>query len=170
VNARVSGGPSGAAKPQRRKMAFASLDEVVADAENLLAKGYEKVGNWDLAQVAGHLAEWMRFPVEGFPKAPLLIRPVLWLVRITAGRRMRENILATGFPAGGRTMPETVPPPGGDPAAAVARLRQSVERLKAFTGPIVPSPLFGAMTKDEAVRLQLAHSAHHLSFLIPKQG
>jgi hypothetical protein len=83
---------------------------------------------------------------------------------------MRENILANGFSAGGRTMPETVPPPGGDPAAAVARLRESAERLKAHAGPIVPSPLFGAMTKDEAVRLQLAHCSHHLSFLVPRQG
>ena len=56
---------------ERRKLTFASLDEVAADAENLLAKGYDKAGNWDLAQVAGHVAEWMRFPIEGFPKPPI---------------------------------------------------------------------------------------------------
>ncbi len=54
----------------RRQLRFNDLDEVVRDAETLLAKGYQKAGNWDLAQCCKHLAEWMRFPVEGFPKAP----------------------------------------------------------------------------------------------------
>lgn len=153
---------------ERRNLSFASLDDVVADAENLLARGYDRAGNWDLAQVAGHLAEWLRFPVEGFPKMPLVLRPVAWLIRTTSGRRMREKILAEGFPAGGRTVPSTVPAAGGDAAAAVAKLRESGRRLKEHTGPVVPSPLFGAMTKDEAVRLQLKHCEHHLSFLVPK--
>ena len=153
---------------ERRKLAFASLDEVAADAENLLARGYDRAGNWDLAQVAGHVAEWLRFPIEGFPKAPLLIRPVLWLMRVTAGRKMRDKILAEGFGAGGRTMPETVPPAGGDEAAAVARLKEVVARWKSHAGEVHPSPLFGAMTKDTALRLQLKHAAHHLSFLVPR--
>ncbi|WP_439626960.1 DUF1569 domain-containing protein [Gemmata sp.] len=149
-------------------LSFASLDEVVADAENLLARGYDRAGNWDLAQVAGHLANWLSYPVEGFPKVPLLLQPVVWLVRTTAGKRMRDGVLANGFVPGTRTVPETVPAAGGDPAAAVARLRQAAERLKAHTGPIVPSPLFGPMDKDTAVRLQLRHCEHHLGFLTAK--
>jgi hypothetical protein len=157
-----------ATKPERRKLTFASLDEVAADAENLLARGYDRAGNWDLAQVAGHVAEWMRFPLDGFPKPPLLIRPILWLMKVTAGRKMREKILAEGFSAGGRTMPETVPPSGGDAAAAVAKLKEVVARWKAHAGAVYPSPLFGAMTKDTALQLQLKHAAHHLSFLVPR--
>jgi hypothetical protein len=149
-------------------LSFASLDEVVADAENLQAKGYERAGNWDLAQVCSHLAEWMRFPVEGFPKMPLVLRPVFWLVRATVGKKMRVKIMAEGFSPGGRTMPQTVAQPGGDPAAAVAKLKDAAERFKAHAGEIHPSPLFGAMTKDEALQLQLRHCAHHLSFLVPK--
>jgi hypothetical protein len=155
---------------ERRNLTFATLDEVVADAENLLARGYDRAGNWDLAQVAGHVAEWMRFPLDGFPKAPLLVRPVLWLMKVTAGKKMREKILAEGFGAGGRTMPETVPAAGGDEAAAVARLREVAGRWKAHAGGVYPSPLFGAMTKDVALRLQLKHAAHHLSFLVPRSG
>ena len=150
---------------------FNDLDEVVRDADGLLAGGYERAGNWDLAQVAGHLAEWMRFPVEGFPKAPAPIRAVFWVLQKTVGRKKLLTYIETkSFPAGKPTMPETVPPPGGDAGAAVEKLRRSAERLKAYTGPIVPSPLFGRMTKDEAVGMQLVHAAHHLSFLIPKQG
>ena len=156
-------------KPQRRQLQFNALDEIVPDAENLLAKGYAKAGNWDLAQVCGHLAEWLRFPVEGFPKAPAPIRAVFWVMRKTIGRRkLLTYITERSFPAGKPTMPETVMPPGGDPREAMEKLRKGVETLKAYTGTIVPSPLFGAMTKDEAVRMQLVHAAHHLSFLVPK--
>jgi Protein of unknown function (DUF1569) len=157
-----------ATKPECRKLTFATLDEVVADAEILLAKGYDKAGNWDLAQVCNHLAEWMRFPVEGFPKIPLLLRPVFWLLRATVGKQMRTKILAGGFSAGGRTMPQTVFPPDGDAPAAVAKLKEVAKQFAAHTGPIHPSPLFGALDKDEALRLQLMHCAHHLSFLVPK--
>ena len=153
---------------ERRTLTFASLDDAVADAENLLARGYDRAGNWDLAQVAGHLANWLSYPVEGFPKVPLVLRPVVWLVRTTAGKRMRDGVLANGFTPGTRTVPETVPAAGGDAAAAVARLREAVERLKAHAGPIVPSPLFGPMDKGTAVRLQLRHCEHHLGFLTAK--
>lgn len=158
-------------KLQRRQLQFESLDEVAPDAENLLAKGYDKAGSWDLAQVAGHLAEWMRFPVEGFPSAPAPIRAVFWVLRKTIGRKKLLGYLKDrSFPAGKPTMPETVPPAGGDARAAVEQLRQSVERLKTHAGPIVPSPLFGTMTKGEAVGMQLVHAAHHLSFLVPRNG
>ena len=156
---------------QRRQLVFNDLDEVSRDAERLLAGGYDKAGNWDLAQVAGHLAEWLRFPVAGFPKAPAPIRAVFWVLRKTVGRKKLLTYIETkSFPAGKPTMPETVPPSGGDARAAVEKLKTSVERLKAHAGPIVPSPLFGPMTKDEAVGMQLVHAAHHLSFLVPKHG
>jgi hypothetical protein len=153
---------------ERRKLTFSSLDDVVRDAESLLAKSYDKAGNWDLAQVCLHLTEWMRFPTDGFPKVPVVLRPVFWLMRVTVGKKMRAKILKGGFDAGGRTMPQTVFAPGADATAAVAKLKEVAERFKAYTGPIHPSPLFGAMNKDEALELQLKHCAHHLSFLVPK--
>lgn len=152
----------------RRELAFDSLDDVVRDAEQLLAKGYDKAGNWDLAQVCGHLADWMTYPVAGFPKAPLPIRVMLRLVRATLGRKMFEKYLRDGMPAGKPTMPQSVHPPGGDPAAAVARLREAARTFQAHPGEYLPSPLFGRLTRDEATRLQLVHCAHHLSFLTPK--
>jgi len=153
---------------ERRKLTFASLDEVAADAENLLAKGYERAGNWDLAQVCSHLAEWLRFPVEGFPKMPIFLRPLFWLFRVTVGPAKRLKYIAEGMPSGKPTMPQTVAQAGGDAIAAVAKLKEAMARFQAYTGTIHPSPLFGAMNKNEALQLQLVHCAHHLSFLIPK--
>lgn len=158
---------SAATKPDRRKLTFATLDDVVRDAESLLAKGYDRAGNWDLAQVCLHLAEWLRFPVEGFPKLPLFLRPVFWLFRNTIGKAKRLKYSAEGMPSGKPTIPQTVALPGGDATAAVAKLKETAERFTAFGGAIHPSPLFGAMTKDEALQLQLKHCEHHLSFLIP---
>jgi len=153
----------------RRKLAFTDLNEVVKDTEHLLAVGYDKAGNWELAQVCRHLADWMRFPIEGFPRPPLSIRLILWGVRNTLGKSLfRKYVDGNAMPAGKPTMPQTVALPGGDPIAAVADLGAAVERFRAYTGEIHDSPLFGAMTKDDATRLQLIHCAHHLSFLVPK--
>src|SRR5215831_5906287 len=155
---------------ERRKLKFATLDEAVADAESLLATGYDRAGNWELAQVAGHLAEWMRFPLDGFPKVPLPVRPILWVVRTVSGKGMLKTVLEHGFTPGTRTIGETVPQPGGNPTTAVAKLRETAGRWKAHTGDVYPSPLFGAMTRDTALQLQLVHCAHHLSYLIPKNA
>lgn len=158
-----------ATKPARRELKFDALDEVVRDAEHLLAVGYEQAGNWDLTQVCLHLADWMRFPIEGFPKPPLPIRLMLWGMRHTVGRsKLRQIVQQRAMAAGIPTMPQTVVPPGGDARAAVAKLSETVDRFKSHGGEVHPSPFFGAMTKDEATRLQLVHCAHHLSFLVPR--
>ena len=157
-------------KPQRRQLQFATLDDAVRDAENLLAKGYEKAGTWDLAQVAGHVANWMSYPLDGYPRTPLPIRLMLGMARLVAGRRLFERTVRQGFKAGSPTVPESVPAVGGDAAAAVARLRGTAGRLKAHTGPFHPSPLYGHLSKEDWISLNLVHAAHHLSFLVPRNG
>jgi hypothetical protein len=75
----------------RRRLQLPDLNAAVAQAETLAAVGYDRAGLWDLAQVCGHLADWLRYPVEGFPTAPLPLRPVVWLLRTTMGRRWRDG-------------------------------------------------------------------------------
>jgi len=106
--------------------------------------------------------------MDGFPKLPLFLRPVFWLFRNTVGKAKRLKYTAEGMPSGKPTIPQTVARPGGDATAAVAKLKEVAERFAAHAGPIHPSPLFGAMTKDDALQLQLRHCEHHLSFLVPK--
>jgi hypothetical protein len=156
---------------QRRELRFHNLDEVVRDAEHLQEVGYSKVGKWDLTQLCKHLVEWMRYPVDGYPKLGCLIGPMLWLMKVTIGKRILRTILATSsMRAGAGTLKQTVFEPGGDSAEAVDRLKQTVQRFKAHGGDYYPSPLFGFLTRDEALKLQLVHCAHHLSFLIPTAG
>lgn len=152
----------------RRQLKFGSLDEVVRDAEHLLAVGYERAGNWDLAQCCGHLVEWMRFPMDGFPRPPLPIRMMFAVLRPLIGRKELLRAIETNEMRSSGTDPKTIPQPGGDPAAAVAKLKDTVERMKSYTGEIRPSPFFGKMTREEWFGLNRVHAAHHLSFLIPK--
>lgn len=156
-------------KPPRRNLRFNSLDEVVADVENLRVRGYEKGGNWNVAQVAGHLANWLGYPVNGFPKAGCLVGGFLGLMRATVGKKLlRQTLVSGSMRAGGQTMPESVPAATDDEAAAVAQLNEAVRRFKEHAGEYYPSPLFGRLTRDEALQLQLIHCAHHLSFLVPR--
>jgi hypothetical protein len=153
---------------ERRPLKFERLFDVVADAESLHARGHDKAGQWDLAQVCNHLAEWMRYPIDGFPPAPFPVRVILWTMRKTAGKRMLRSILENGFKPGGPTVPASVSASGGDESAAVAKLRDAVARFENHSGPLHPSPLFGDLDKATATKLQLVHCAHHLSFLVPK--
>ena len=152
----------------RRQLSFASLDDAVRDAEHLLAVGYDRAGNWDLAQVCDHLANWLTYPVAGFPKAPLPLRIVMAGVRKTMGRRLLAKFLRDGMRPNSPTLPQSVAAPGGDPAAAVGRLRDAAKRFEGHAGEYGPSPLFGKLTRDEALTVQLRHAAHHLSFLVPR--
>jgi hypothetical protein len=157
------------AKLTRRTLTFATLDDVVRDTEHLLAVGYDRIGKWDLAQCCGHLAEWFRYQMDGYPKPPLLVRPVFWLIRNTVGKRLGRKMFAGGsMKTGLPTIPQSVPAPGGDDAAGVARLRETIGRWKAHTGPLHASPLFGGMSREAWTKGHLIHCAHHLSFLVPR--
>ncbi|WP_020468557.1 DUF1569 domain-containing protein [Zavarzinella formosa] len=155
--------------PQRRPLEFQSLDEMLVDVENLHHYGYRPVGKWNLTQVTGHLGEWMRYPMDGFPRMPPPVRAMMWVLRNTIGKQAKRKILTTKtFAMGGPTIKESVPVPDGDEQEAISRFRDVVGRMKAYEGVLIPSPLFGPLTRDEWVGLSLIHAAHHLSFLLPK--
>ncbi len=154
---------------ERRKLKFENLDQVKEELNRLLSGGYTQTGNWNLSQICGHLHDWMRYELDGYPKATPPIRLMLWLMKITVGRREFEKVIKGGFRDRLPTMPETVPDADAkSDAAGVEQLTKTINRLKDSNGPIIPSPLYGPMTYDEAVQLQLAHCAHHLRFLTPK--
>ena len=154
----------------RRQLRFASLDDIIEDAEHLHAVGYEKTGQWGLAQICNHCALWVKYPMDGFPKLPLWLKPIFWVVKRTVlvklEKRMREE---KTMPTGMSTAPMTVFSPGDDEAKAVADLVEQVNRWKNYTGPTHPSPLRGSLSAADWIETHLVHCAHHLSFLVPKQ-
>ena len=107
--------------------------------------------------------------MDGYPKTPLLLKPVLFVVsRFVAPRMLQKALDTRVVKPNGPTVKESVPPPGGDPAAAVAEFRATVERYDGFAGLLLPSPVFGKLDRDTMTRLQVLHAEHHLSFLVPK--
>lgn len=156
-------------KPQRRELKFSDLDDVVRDVENLREKGYYKAGTWDLAQVCGHVNDFVVYALDGYPRSGIIIGSLLTLIRVTAGKRiLRRTLQAGSMPAGKPTMPQSVHPPGENVDAAVNKLKETVHRFKNHQGELHSSPVFGRLSTDECKRLNLIHAAHHLSFLIPK--
>lgn len=155
----------------RRQLQFANLDEVISEIENLHTHGYDRAGNWDLGQVIGHLIEWMRFPMDGFPPQGVVIRSLMLVLRTLVGRAQLRKVLQTRtLPTGGPTVRETIPVAGNNASELLESMKSLVARVKAHDGKIHPSPFFGAMTRDEWIQLNLIHCAHHLSFLVPKSS
>lgn len=153
---------------KRRELTFDDLDQVAQDARKLLADGYVPTGNWDLAQVCAHLCDWMRYPMDGYPPAPLPIRVILWLMKVTVGQSQLKSVLKNGFRDSLPTMPQTVHAANSSTdAEAVEQLRATIDRFKTHSGTFYASPIYGELTPEEHAKLQLVHCAHHLSFLVP---
>jgi hypothetical protein len=147
----------------RRQLHFQTLDQMVADAESLAAAeksgGLQKLGNWSLGQALGHLASWINYPFDGYPfKAP-------WIVKLVM-RPMKGRFLK-GPMSSGRKIPGiptgTV---GADSISAdegIVRIRAAAKRLAANVPPL-PNLLFGNLSHDEWIAINLRHAELHLSF------
>ena len=156
------------AKPkiEKRPLKLSNLDEILAEVNRLQSNGYQSKGNWNLAQTCNHLADWMRFPMDGFPVPPAPIRFMMWIMNITVGGRMKRNILANGFSPGMPTAPETaIQAHAMTEQAAIEKLASTIQRVKDHSGDLKPSPLFGPMDKETLIKVSLLHAEHHLGYL-----
>ena len=154
---------------KKRQLHYKDFDEMLADVEALQSGGYVRRGNWTLGQACGHVADWMRFPMDGFPKPPLPMRVVFWVMKMTVAPGMKRKILAEGFQGGMPTAPETVPDAEAfSDEQGIAKLRASIDRLNAWDRELIPSPLFGPMDKATLIRVSLLHGEHHFGYLEPE--
>lgn len=148
--------------PRRRQLRFASLEEVVADAERLVAAGNAKtVGNWSLDRLLMHLAVAIDGSIDGVPgQANRLLRIVgplvkAWVFRrgLSPGVRLPVKLEAIAFP------------PGASAAEALGRLRVAIERTKSQR-MTARHPVFGKLTHEEWNLFHLRHAELHLSFAL----
>jgi hypothetical protein len=155
---------------KKRQLKFNDFDEMMAEVRSLQEKGYISNGNWNLSQACGHISDWMRFPLDGFPVPPLPIKAIMWMMKVTVGPGMRRKILSNGFTGGMMTAPETVPKPdAATDQEAADKLQTVIDRVKNFEGELQPSPLFGPMDHETHVKVSLLHAEHHLGYLEPKE-
>lgn len=147
-----------------RELRFDTIDQVRLEVEQLRRAGYERAGQWDLAQACDHLAYLMEGSLDGFTIQ------VAWLIRARFGWAVLHRILPQKKTKPGVPAPqENIAPPNSAEAAAVERFCQVVRRFEAQQGDDHASPLFGYLTRGPWRELHLIHGAHHLGFLRPRR-
>jgi hypothetical protein len=151
----------------RRKLQFETTDQALAEADRLVeaerAGRLHRLGNWTLGQTLGHLAAWAEYSYTGAPlKPPFFIR---WILRLQKQKilykPMQPGIQIRGVEGGTLS---TEPMPVDE---AQTRLRRALERLKT-EAPTVPNTIFGPLTHEEWIALNLRHAELHLGYFIPE--
>ena len=154
----------------RRAIRFETSEDLRRDLCALEAAGLAGTlrtsGNWTPAQIYNHLAAFVEFATDGYPhdfKPPPA--PVRLVMRFFKNkylhRAMPAGLHIPGIRAG------TIGQDDGPPGTAIARLRAALDKLDR-TAPRHPNHLFGRMTHQDWVRLNLRHCELHLSFLHPR--
>lgn len=146
-----------------RDLYFERFEDVLTDVERLVQNGYERAGNWDLAQVLDHLTFFLKGAVDGYTfKVPWILKVLLGKVvlnRILKQKKMKRGVFTPQKP---------LPQSGGDQAAAVERFRDAVHRFVQYQDEYHESPFFGKVSRADVQQLNLIHCGHHLGYLIPK--
>ncbi len=146
----------------RRRLRFASFDELLVEAERLAAAPQVRMlGNWPFDRLLIHLAAAVHGSIDGIDETvPGVIRYF--------GPLLKHWGLRRGFPAGFR-LPKgfeaKVFPPGPATAEALQLLRAALDRTRSETMATV-HPVFGRLTHDEWIQFHLRHAELHLSFAV----
>jgi hypothetical protein len=146
--------------PGRRTLSSGSFDRIMPDVERLL-EGCTTVGNWSLAQICRHLAAALRLTADLPASTPQ--DPSLWIEEELKRQIFGSGLLLEGYLA----PPEVVPAETSGGGREAEGLRHAIAYYKASSGPVIPHPYLGPLTKAEWDRFHLMHCAHHLSFAIP---
>jgi len=157
------------ATEKRRHLRFETIDDALAEAERLVAAEREgrldRCGNWPLGQTLGHLATWANFAHDGYPpeiRAPMPVRMILRLMRGTiVNKGMMPGVRIGKLPGG------TVGLDVMDADEGLRRFRAALERLRA-TPPTIANPVFGKLTHEQWIALNLRHAELHLNFQTPR--
>lgn len=153
----------------RRTLRFSTPDEAIADARALvaaeLAGTLRRTGNWTLGQTFTHIAAFLNYPFDGYPPE---LRPP-WFVKLGM-KFMKRRFLYKGLPSGfripgiaaGTVGMENVPS-----AEGLARLEKAWARMKAGK-PSRPNPIFGDISHEEWLAINLRHAELHQGFAHPR--
>ena len=156
-----------ATPPERREVQYQSLEEVVADVEQLAAGEVTTIGQHSFAAIVEHLARAHDTSTGKLipPKPPLLMRLIMPFIKgkIINGKEGIKPGVKLPPAAESYFWPSEVP----TLTDAIQHLQESVDRFQT-SGPLAVHPVFGKLTADESLRLQLRHAALHLSFVYPK--
>ena len=146
----------------RRKLDYASLVEVLDDADRLSSGPVQALGNWSAGQIFRHLAIAYNGSIDGFTMS------FPWPLRMMA-KLFKKKLINGSMPAGYNLPGEAakaVTPGETSTAEGLADLRAAVERLE--REPLrARHPMFGDLSREEWNQIHLKHANLHMSFLVP---
>jgi hypothetical protein len=149
----------------RRRLDFETWPDLLADIDHLHRAHYNRLGNWDLSQTLDHVGEGLRTAHHG------INHQASWIIRKFLGPMILKRILRQRRMKAGIKVPQWwLPGPSHDESAAVEQFRSEVAAFQEMKTQPCPHPFFGPLTKQEWNDLVLIQAAHHLSFLIPRDG
>jgi hypothetical protein len=145
----------------RRKLDYASFEELLADADRAKAGPVKTLGNWSAGQIFRHVALVMNCSMDGFPMT------FPWYMRLMA-KMFRTRILAGAMPSGFKLPVDGQPlvPPPTSTEEGLAELHAAVARLTREPHR-VDHPAFGPMSAEQWNQLHLKHASMHMSFFVP---
>jgi hypothetical protein len=146
----------------RRKLDFASYEELLADAEQVTSGPVKTLGNWSPGQIFRHLAVTYNNSIDGFPAT------FPWYFRLMC-KVFKKKILKMAMPAGFKLKPQaaaTMEPGPTSTAEGLAELRAAIDRIQRDPTR-VKHPAFGNMTENEWTQMNLKHASLHMSFIVP---
>ncbi|MEM7311759.1 MAG: DUF1569 domain-containing protein [Planctomycetota bacterium] len=149
---------------ERRELQFSSLDEVVADVEQLMRGEVRCSGNHSFPEIIRHLA--ITHDVTTGRKAPPPLPFIMRLMMPFIRGSVLKGPAKPGFNLPGPAENFFWPKPEMPIHEAFAYLKESVEYYKA-NGPVAKHPIFGPVTKEQMDSLNFSHGAMHLSFVHP---
>jgi len=151
----------------RRILRFESIEQMMAEVDRLVeaerAGRLERIGNWTLGQTLGHLSAWAEYSYTGIPlKTPFFIK---WILRLRKQKFLHEpmhpGVKIPGV-EGGTLATEPVPLED-----ALERLKRVMAKLKS-QAPTITHSIFGQLSHDEWIAINLRHGELHLGYQIPK--
>jgi hypothetical protein len=165
----VTNTTSGAAPPERRRLRFETIDEALSEADRLATADrdgrLDRAGTWTLGQTLGHLATWADFAFDGYPESIRAPLPIRLILRVARGRilskGMTPGVRIRGIPGGTLGLEPL------DAGEGLRRYRAALERFR-HASPTRANPIFGPLTPDQWIQLNLRHAELHLSFLLPR--
>lgn len=155
-----------------RTLRFPSLSDAVTESEHLLAVGYRQTGQWTLADCLAHCEIWLASTFRSPIATPLVSKPIFWVLRNTIGPGMLRKVIEQdamdpGLPTAKSTTTSSASVSREADAAAIEKIRDTIDQFERHDGPFLTSAVFGPMDRQKADALHRIHLAHHLGYLIP---
>ena len=147
----------------RRELKFGDMDEIVAEVEQLAAGEVTTSGQHTFTEIVEHLAlthDMTTGKLQG-PKPPWFIKLLMPFMK---GSILNDKPLKPGFKLPPKAEAFFWPKKEQSLDDAIQHLKESVENYKK-NGPLEKHPMFGKITKEQNLQMNLRHAALHLGFV-----